>query len=168
MQRPLAQCHHERWTQPHDGRHAEHHEQHREVADEHGCRNKEPEQQRMNQVGEQMDHRLEAHENRERRSNHLAEQQPGALQRTLRPPELLVLQSVQVAGDLTRHDHVPVIDATPTRELRPIAEVEVFGERAGLPATGALDGGATPDARGPVEVEEEPRSEPRLLLDGAA
>jgi hypothetical protein len=49
--------------------------------------------------------------------------------------------------------------------LRPIAEIEVFGQGIPLPAAGILNAGATPQASSPIEVEEKAVLGANGLLD---
>jgi hypothetical protein len=50
-------------------------------------------------------------------------------------------------------------------QLRAVAQVEVLGEGVVLPAARVVDGGAPPDARGAVEVEEAPAAVPAAVLE---
>ena len=54
----------------------------------------------------------------------------------------------------------------PAFELGAVGKVEIFGESVGRPATGVLDGCATPDPGGAVEVEEKVVCGPGDLFDG--
>lgn len=53
----------------------------------------------------------------------------------------------------------------PPGQLRPIAQIQVFGQRRGAPATCRLYALALPHARRAVRVEEQPRAEASLVLD---
>ena len=93
------------------------------------------------------------------------EQLAAGLNRTLRPPVLLALEAVHVDRQLGRHREVFQVDEPPARELRPVGDVEVFGERVGLPASGVLQTGAAPDPRCAVEVEKPAGPVARGVLD---
>src|SRR5215831_3240428 len=53
----------------------------------------------------------------------------------------------------------------PSAQLRSVGQIQVLGERVVLPAAGIVNGAATPDARGAVEVEEAAGSVARGVLD---
>jgi hypothetical protein len=77
----------------------------------------------------------------------------------------LHLQSLDRGGDLSGHRNVVEIYEAPADHLRAVAQIEVLGERIALPATGALQTGPPPHARGPVEVEEAVAGIPPTLLE---
>ena len=52
--------------------------------------------------------------------------------------------------------HILQVNKFPSLKLGAVGEVGIFGQRVVLPAAGFLDGSAPPDARGAIEVEEEP------------
>jgi len=72
-----------------------------------------------------------------------------------RPAELLRLEAVNVRGQLGWADDARYVGDAPPRELRAVAQVEIFGDRVVLPAAGFLDAlGAQQRARA-VEAEEQ-------------
>ena len=122
-------------------------------------------QERIARVVRQVDHRLELDSGRERARDDRRQQLAGGLDRPLRPAPLLRLERLDVRGQLGR-GHVPgIVDEAPAPELRPIAEVEVLGERVVRPAARILDAGTPPDAGRSVEVEEQAAAHPRLVLE---
>ena len=56
-------------------------------------------------------------------------------------------------------------DEPPAAQLRAVAEVEILGERVVLPAARVGDRRAPPDARGAVEVEEQPGAVAAAMLE---
>src|SRR5207244_9578513 len=90
---------------------------------------------------------------------------PRGLDAALRPAVLLRLERVHLDRDLGRRDDLGQVDELPALELGAVAQIEVFGERIVLPAAGVFDGGAPPDARGSVEIEEAAAAVARGVLD---
>ena len=67
---------------------------------------------------------------------------------------MLRFETVHVDGQLGSALDVRQIQKFPSKELRSVRKVRVFGERVVLPAAGVVDGLAAPDARGSVEIEK--------------
>ena len=104
----------------------------------------------------------EGHVGAEERAEELA----GRLGRALRPAVLLLPPRRGRFGELGRDLDLARVDEPPAAELGAVREVEVFGERVGLPAAGVFDGGLSPEAGGAVEAHEAARRRARPLLDG--
>ena len=77
------------------------------------------------------------------------------LNQALRPAGLLRLECSHFYGEFGGAFYVLQVDELPAFQLRAIGEVGVFGERVVLPASGLVDGGATPHAGRAIEVEEQ-------------
>src|SRR5579862_203963 len=82
----------------------------------------------------------------------------------LGPAVLLAFEAVHVNGQLGGGYEIGQEDKFPTLHLRPVAEVEVFGQGVVLPSAGGLDAGAAPETGGAVEVEETPAAAARGLF----
>ena len=77
---------------------------------------------------------------------------------------LLRLERVHLHRHFRGSDQVRQEDELPAAQLRAIAQVEIFGQRVVLPAAGISDRRSPPDARGAVEVEEQPGAVPSAVL----
>ena len=84
---------------------------------------------------------------------YLREQSRGAVNRPSRPAVLLAAVAGQLGWDLTGDDQVLDKLCSPSTQVSAVGQVEVFGQRVGLPASSICDGLDTPDASGAVEVE---------------
>ncbi len=87
------------------------------------------------------------------------------LDAALGPTFLLDLDGAHLRRQLARHIDAGGEDEAPPGQLRPIAQVEVFGQRRGPPAAGSLYTLASPHPCRPVRVEEQPGAEASLVLD---
>ena len=67
---------------------------------------------------------------------------------------LLALEGIHLDGHFSRRDHVGEEHEPPAAQLRPVAEIQIFGQRVVLPSAGVVDGAPPPDARRAVEIEE--------------
>src|SRR5689334_5621086 len=76
------------------------------------------------------------------------------LDRALGPAMLLRLEAVHVDRQLRRRNDIRQENELPAGQLRAITEVEIFGQRVVLPATGFFDAGAPPKSGRAVEIEE--------------
>ena len=85
---------------------------------------------------------------------HRRQHLPARLDRALGPAVLLRLERAHLDRQFGRRHDVGQEDEPPAGELRPVAQVQILGQRVVLPAAGRLDGGAPPDAGRAVEVEE--------------
>ncbi len=83
----------------------------------------------------------------------------------LRPALLLHLHTSHFPGKLAGNSELWQKDEAPAGKLRPIAEIQILGQRSRLPAAGTFDAGAPPHPGRPVEVEEEVGAKTRLVLD---
>ena len=72
------------------------------------------------------------------------------------PPEPIASadRGAHAVGELSGDADVLEKHEAPPAHLRPIAQVQVLGERIGLPPAGILQAAAAPHAGGAVEVEE--------------
>ena len=73
---------------------------------------------------------------------------------------------MNVRGELTGTDDVRHVRDTPPRELRAVAQVEIFGDRVVLPAAGIRDALRAQHGASAVEAEEEASVVAAGLLDG--
>ncbi len=119
----------------------------------------------MGQVRAQVRPRLELDAERVRTPQQGGQQLDGGLHPALGPPPLLHEQRVRRAGQLGRNAHVVAQREAPAPHLRPVADVQVLGERVRAPAPGVLERFATPQSSRAVEVEEAPTARPTALLD---
>jgi hypothetical protein len=87
------------------------------------------------------------------------------LDRSLRPPVLLRFERVHLHRHFRRRDEVGNEDEPPAPQLRPVAEIQVLGERVVLPPAGVVNRRPPPDAGGPVEVEEPAAPIARAMLE---
>src|SRR5262245_2229269 len=78
---------------------------------------------------------------------------------------LLRAERPDVDGQLGGTHEVGHEQELPSRELRAVGEVEIFGQRVGRPTAGVLDGLPPPNPRGAVEIEERPRAVARRVLE---
>ena len=101
-----------------------------------------------------VDHRLRLHHQRIRTAQQLRQDLTSGLDTALSPPSLLHLQRLDRRGDLRRHRNVVEVREAPASHLRSVAQVEILGERIGLPANCLLEALEPPYARGTVEIEE--------------
>ena len=88
------------------------------------------------------------------------------LHQALGPARLLRLEGVHLHRQFGRAVDFRQIEKLPAADLRAIGKIGVFGERVVLPAARVFNGGAAPDARGAVEIEEQTAAEARRMLDG--
>ena len=82
-----------------------------------------------------------------------------------RPARLLLFVSGQLRRDLARHLYFGQKERTPAGHLRAIAQVEVFGQRVGGPATGCLNAAAPPDTASAIKGNQPTAAITRRLLD---
>ena len=75
------------------------------------------------------------------------------------------LQGLYRRGNLGGYRNVVEINKAPAGHLRAIAQVEILGERVGMPPPCILEACPPPDARGAVEVEESATCVPPTLLE---
>src|SRR5262245_45428840 len=78
---------------------------------------------------------------------------------------LLRLEAVHFDGDFGRRDDTRDEHESPAAKLRPVAEIEVFGQRVMLPPARFVYGGASPDPGRAVEVEEPARTIAAAVLE---
>src|SRR5205807_7961161 len=78
---------------------------------------------------------------------------------------LLRFEAVHVHRQLRRRDHVREENKFPSRELRAVAQVQIFRKRIVLPAARLIDARATPKASRPVEIKKAPAPAPRRLFE---
>ena len=113
--------------------------------------------QRVVEVRRQVKERLGLDAERHVGGEDARQQLAAGLNRAFRPAVLLRLERVHLDRHLGRGDDVRREHEPPAAQLRPVAQVEILGQRVVLPAAGVVDGGAPPDAGGAVEVEEASR-----------
>src|SRR5437870_1184162 len=101
-----------------------------------------------------MKERLGLDAERNIRAENRRQQLTARLNRPLRPPMLLRLERVHLDRYFRRRNQLRDEHESPPPELRPVAQVEILGQRVVLPSTGIRDRGAAPDTRRAVEVEE--------------
>ena len=87
------------------------------------------------------------------------------LDRAFRPAMLLRFEAVHVDRQFRRRHDIGQEDKLPALELRAVAEVEVFGERVVLPATGFSDARFAPESGRAVEIKEASAAAARDLLE---
>ena len=90
-------------------------------------------------------------------SQHASQVQPHAFGGTLVPAALLGLQGIHLRGKFGRAYYLLQVAEPPAGQLRPVAQVQVLGERIGPPATGLRDAALAPHAARAVEVDEVPQ-----------
>ncbi len=81
------------------------------------------------------------------------------LHQTFGPARLLRFERIHFDRKFRGALDIGTIHEAPAAQLCAVGKVGVFGERVVLPAAGIFDGGAAPDSRGAVEIEE--RAAPR-------
>ena len=96
-------------------------------------------QQQVGEVGRQVQRRLQLDLPRQRAAQDARQNFLARLNRALGPAVLLALEAVHVHRQLRWRDHVREEDELPALELRPVAQVEIFGERVVLPAARFLN-----------------------------
>jgi len=136
-------------------------------ADHHAHRHQHGEQdhQRVREIRAEVEEGLHLHLPGEIAAQDPWQQLARGLDAALRPAVLLGLESVHFHRHFRRRDDLGQVDEPPASELRAIAEVQVLRQRVVLPPAGILDGRATPDARGAVEIEEPAAAVARRVLD---
>ncbi len=82
------------------------------------------------------------------------------------PAELLALYGAHIGGELGWGIEVFEKFEAPAFQLGAVAQIEVLGKGIALPAASFVDGAATPDAGGAVEIDEVASRVATLLLDG--
>ena len=83
----------------------------------------------------------------------------------LGPTFLLDLYGAHLRRQLARNLYVIQKNEAPAGQLRPVAQIEVFGQRCRPPASRILHTRAPPHPGRAVEVEEQPGAEAGLVLD---
>ena len=97
---------------------------------------------------------------------HRRQHLPSGLDASLCPAPLLGEEGLQRTGQLGRYADLIQIHEAPSRQLGSIADIQVFGEGIGLPATCVLQGSTPPHPGRSVEVEETTASKPAPLFEG--
>ena len=87
------------------------------------------------------------------------------LNRAFGPAMLLRFEAVHIDGQLGGRHHVRQENKFPARELRAVAQIEIFGQRVVLPASGFLDAGTPPQTGRPVEIKKSPAPAARCLFE---
>lgn len=121
--------------------------------------------QRMGQVTAQVRQRVQLDPRRKSPAQQARQQLSRRLHAALRPSTLLHQKRPRRGGKFGRHAQVLSEDEPPARHLRPIAYVQVFGQRVALPTAGLGQRAPPPKPRSAVEVEEPPAPVSPDLLD---
>src|SRR4029077_8343092 len=69
---------------------------------------------------------------------------------------LLRLKAVHIDRKFGGHDHIGKVNKLPAFQLCTVAEIEIFGERVMLPASGIGNARLSPDACGSIKIEKPP------------
>src|ERR1043166_5172240 len=118
----------------------------------------------IGEVRGEMRRRFDLDHKRDRTAPDRGHQFFAGLDRAFRPAMLLRLEAVHVDRQLGGRDHVREENKFPARQLRAVAEVEVFGQRVVLPAACFIDAGTPPETCGSVEIEKASAAAARGLL----
>lgn len=119
----------------------------------------------MGQVAEQVDSALYLDAQRPPPPPELRQNLPSRLNAPLSPPLLLHLEGQDIRWKFSRHTDIAQVLESPPLHLSAVAQVEVLGERVGLPAPCVEEALPPPNSRGAVEVEEAPRCVASTLLE---
>ena len=121
--------------------------------------------QRTHPVREQVDRRLDLGRQAVATPPDGPQQPERALEASCRPSRLLAPVGVDRDRELLGHDQVFEVRGPPASQLRPVAEVEVFGQGVGGPAPRVHDRHPAPDAGRACEVDEVSGGGPHGLFD---
>ncbi len=119
----------------------------------------------VDDVAEQVSRSLRLDRQAMRTSPDARKKEARGLDAALSPTFLLDLYGAHLRWELARNRHVIQKNEAPPGQLRPIAQVEVFGQCCRPPASRLLHTLAPPHPGRPVRVEEQSRTEASLLLD---
>jgi len=119
----------------------------------------------VDDVAEQVSRSLRLGRQAVRASPDSRQKETRGLHAALGPTFLLDLYGAHLRRQLARNLHVAQKDEAPPGQLRPVTQVEVFGQGRGPPAARILHTGAPPHPGRAVEVEEEPGAEAGFVLD---
>jgi len=128
-------------------------------------RGRQDQSQGMERVAGQVGRGLEPHRQPLAAPPDGGEEAPRRLDAALGPALLLDLEGPHPRRELARHPHVVPVDAPPPGQLRPVAQLQVLGERRAAPPSHRLEAAPAPHARRAVEVEEEAGAVSRRVLD---
>ena len=101
-----------------------------------------------------MHDRLELDDGAKRAAEHAGKQFARSLDTALRPAPLLHQERGGCAWEFGRNTHFVAQDEAPSRHLRPVADVEVLGQRVVMPSARVPERLSAPHPRRPVELEE--------------
>lgn len=101
-----------------------------------------------------MHDRLELDDGAKRAAEHAGKQLARSLDAALRPAPLLHQERGGCAREFGRDTHFVPQHEAPSRHLRPVADVEVLGERVVIPSARVIERLSAPHPRRPVELEE--------------
>src|SRR5689334_9938466 len=103
-----------------------------------------------------MEKRLRLDAKRQIRGENPRQHLDARLDRAFRPAVLLRLEGVHLDRYFSGCDQIRQEDEAPPAQLGAVTEIEIFRDGVVLPSAAVDDGGAPPDARCAVEVEEVP------------
>src|SRR3990172_11297605 len=86
------------------------------------------------------------------------------LDRAFCPSELLAFESVDLYRHLGRRDHIVQKHEFPAKELSPVTEIQILGERIILPSARFIDAPFSPYPCSTIEVQKQTLAVPCSLL----
>ena len=115
---------------------------------------REREGQGVGELAAQMHDGLELDDGAKAAAEQAGKQLARGLDATLGPAPLLHQERAGRAREFGRDAHFVAQHETPSRHLRPVADVEVLGQRVVIPPTRVVERLSAPQPRRPVELEE--------------